>query len=170
MFKNFITTTIKDKEAFASFQIELLDKGRKALALYQDTVKILEEVNSWPHPLWALESFQDYTQQKGAILLEGLSGNLKASFMEVHQELKQYPHLTPEQKFFFLYDLMELKSVKKLKNHVFIVDDDGYPALWLEKKEKKEPKMSFFKVQELEEENKILREKVSEFQKKEYFG
>lgn len=168
MFKQFIQKTIKDKEAFASFQIELLDKGRKALALYQDTVKILEEVNSWPHPLWALGSFQDYTQEKGAILLEGLSGKLKASFLEVHEELKQFKALTPEQKFFFFYHLMELKSVKKLKNHTFIVDDDGYPALWLEKK--KEPKMSFFKLKELEEENKKLKEVVSDFEKKEYFG
>lgn len=168
MFKQFIQKTIKDKGALASFQIELLQKGRQALDAYREVSDLLEEVNSWPHPMWIFETFQGYVQEKGAILLEGVNGKLSTSFMEVHQELRQYAHLTPEQKFFFLYDVMEMTHVKKLKNHVFLVDDDGYPSLLLEKK--KEAKMSFFKLKDLEEENKVLKEKVLDLEKKEYFG
>ena len=168
MFKQFLTTTIKNKEAFASFQIELLNKGRKALAIYQDTVKILEEVNSWPHPLWLLKSFQDYTQNKGELLLEKYKGKLKTSFMEVHPELRQFKQLTPEQKFFFLHDVMELGQIKKLKNHTFIVDDDGYPSVEIETPPKL--KMSYFKVQDLEKENLRLKDELEILKKMEYFG
>tara|TARA_S200000501_G_C20855780_1_gene757690 strand:- start:1466 stop:1972 length:507 start_codon:yes stop_codon:yes gene_type:complete len=168
MFKQFIQKTIKDKGALASFQIELLQKGRQALDAYREVTGLLEKVNSWPHPMWIFETFQDYTAEKGALLLEGLNGKLKTSFMEAHQELRQFKALTPEQKFFFLYSIMELSQVKNLKNHTFKVDDDGYPSLFIE--EKKEAKMSFFLAQELKEENVRLKAELEEYKKEEYFG
>ena len=168
MIKKFLQTTIKDKEAFASFQIELVQKGRKALALYQDAILILQEVNLWPHPLWVFETFQDYTQEKGEILLEKFNGKLKTSFMEVHQELRQHKNLTPEQKFFFLYDVMELNQISNLKNHTWKVDEDGYPSVEIETPPKL--KMSYFKVQDLEKENLRLKAELEILKKEEYFG
>ena len=41
MFKQFIQKTIKDKGALASFQIELLQKGRQALDAYREVSDLL---------------------------------------------------------------------------------------------------------------------------------
>lgn len=155
MFKEFLTSTFKNKTHLIEFGDELANKGKQAIDLYREVHNVIEETNSWPHPMWWSNTFQKWSHRQGHNLFHKYAGTVfLETFLQVWDQIVLVKNVTQQQKLFFLVHKMELNKIPNLKNHTWKVDEDGFPTLEIERPKKK---MSLFMVQDLEKENLRLK-------------